>query len=176
VSSIYLIRHEEPEMRGRFIGRMDPPLTVQGRASAASKLAGVNVRTIFVSPLRRAMQTAQCIACEAEVIVVPELAEMHFGDWEGLLWSEIQQRSPAWAGRKLDNWFEFAAPGGEHWPEFRARIDRALERVLAGPFPAAVVAHMLVNAVLAEKLIGAEPGQFLQQYGEILTCPVTTLK
>lgn len=159
-------------MRGRFIGRMDPPLTSHGRASAAEKLAALDVRTIFVSPLQRARQTAACIACDAEVIVVPELAEMDFGEWEGLLWSEIQARSPQWAQRKLDNWFEFAAPGGEHWPQFRSRIDHALDRILQGPFPAAVVAHMLVNAVLTERLLNADPGQFMQKYGEILCCPV----
>ena len=158
-------------MRGRFIGRMDPPLTAAGRASAAVKLASLNVRAIFASPLQRARQTAEHIRGDAELIVVPELAEMDFGEWEGLLWSEIQARSPEWAGRKLDNWFAFAAPGGEAWDAFRARMDRALERILAGPFPAAVVAHMLVNAVLAERLLGAEPGQFFQKYGEVLECP-----
>jgi alpha-ribazole phosphatase len=159
-------------MRGRFIGRMDPPLTAAGRANAAAKLAALNVRTVFASPLRRALETAEQIRCGAELVVIPDLAEMDFGEWEGLLWSEIQARSPVWAGRKLDNWFAFAPPGGESWEAFRARLDRALERIQEGPFPAAVVAHMLVNAVLAERLLGAEPGQFFQKYGEILECPV----
>lgn len=172
VAAIYLVRHEEPEMRGRFIGRMDPPLTPAGRESAARKLADLEVRTIFVSPLQRARQTAEHIRCEAPHVVVPELAEMDFGEWEGLLWAEIQARSPAWAGRKMDDWFAFAPPGGEGWTEFRTRIYRALERILAGPFPAAVVAHMLVNAVLAEHLLGAAPGQFFQKYGEVLACPL----
>ncbi len=172
MSTIYLVRHEEPELRGRFIGRMDPPLTDAGRSAAAAKLCDLDVSTIFVSPLQRARQTAEHIRCEAQhVVVIPELAEMDFGEWEGLLWAEIQARSPEWAGRKLDNWFAFAPPGGEAWDQFRARIDRALDRILAGPFPAAVVAHMLVNAVLAERLLGAAPGEFFQKYGEILPCP-----
>ena len=41
--SIYLIRHEEPEMRGRFIGRTNPPLSALGRDAAAAKLCGLDV-------------------------------------------------------------------------------------------------------------------------------------
>jgi broad specificity phosphatase PhoE len=35
--SILLIRHEEPELRGSFIGRTDSPLTAAGRDAAAAK-------------------------------------------------------------------------------------------------------------------------------------------
>jgi broad specificity phosphatase PhoE len=173
MSCLLLIRHEEPEMRGRFIGRTDPPLTAAGREAAAAKLAGLTVAALYVSPLLRARQTAEAIGGPVEPIVLPELAEIDFGDWEGLTWQEIQQRWPDAACRKIEDWLGAAPPGGELWCDFCARIDRALERVLAGPRPAAIVAHMVVNAALAARLLGRDPKQFRQEYGEILTCDLT---
>jgi broad specificity phosphatase PhoE len=165
--SILLIRHQEPELRGRFIGRTDPPLTPEGREAAAT-LRNIQVAALYCSPLRRARETAAFIPVEP--IVLPELAEICFGEWEGLSWQEIQERWPGVACRKVEDWLGVTAPGGECWTDFCARIDRALERILAGPRPAAVVAHMVVNAALAERLLGQDPKQFRQQYGEILTC------
>ena len=77
---------------------------------------------------------------------------------------------PNAACRKIEDWLGVPTPGGECWTDFCARVDRALEQVLAGPMPAAIVAHMVVNAVFAARLIGADPKQFHQQYGEILVC------
>jgi broad specificity phosphatase PhoE len=168
--SILLIRHEEPEMRGRFIGRTDSPLSPQGRIAAVVKLAAVQAAVVYVSPLRRAMETAEVI--DAPKVVLPELAEICFGEWEGLTWQEIQERWPGVACRKIEDWLGVTYPGGECWTDFCARIDRALPPILAGPRPAAVVAHMVVNAALAARLLGSDPKSFRQQYGEILTCNV----
>jgi broad specificity phosphatase PhoE len=173
MSCIYLIRHEEPEMRGRFIGRTDPPLTPAGRAGAALKLAGLDVAAIYVSPLRRARQTAEAIGGGRAAVVVPELAEIDFGEWEGLTWQEIQQRWPNAACRKVEDWLGVTTPGGESWIDFCSRIDRALDLVLAGPKPAAIVAHMVVNAALAARLLGTDPKQFHQEYGAVLACEIS---
>jgi broad specificity phosphatase PhoE len=168
--SILLIRHEEPEMRGRFIGHTDSPLTPEGRVAAVEKLSRVQATVVYCSPLRRAVETAEVIA--APKIVLPELAEISFGEWEGLTWQEIQERWPGVACRKIEDWMGVTAPGGECWTDFCVRIDRALDQILAGPRPAAVVAHMVVNAALAARLLGHVPKQFRQLYGEILTCNV----
>jgi broad specificity phosphatase PhoE len=169
MSSILLIRHEEPEMRGCFIGRTDPPLTAAGRQAAASKFADVQVQAIYCSPLRRALETAQAIRCGVEPVVIEELAEIDFGEWEGLTWQEIERRWPNAACRKIEDWLGQTAPGGESWSDFDARIGRALERILSGPKPAAIVAHMVVNAALAARLAGADPKRFYQPYGDIYT-------
>jgi probable phosphoglycerate mutase len=131
------------------------------------KLAAVAVKAIYVSPLRRAMETAAAIRCGVEPVVVEELAEIDFGEWEGFTWQEIEERWPGAACRKVEDWLGETAPGGECWTDFDARVGRALERILAGPKPAAVVAHMVVNAALAARLAGADPKRFHQQYGEI---------
>lgn len=170
MSSIYLIRHEQPEMYGRFIGRTDSPLTAAGRDAAAVKMAAVQVAALYCSPLQRARQTAAAISCGVEPVIVPELAEIDLGDWEGLTWQEVEQRWPDIACRKVADWFGVAIPGAEPWTDFNSRVDRALTRVLAGPRPAAIVAHMVVNAVLSSRLRGTDPRHFHQHYGEILAC------
>ncbi len=166
---IYLIRHEETELRG-FIGRTDPPLTAAGREAAARKLGGLDVQAVYVSPLQRARQTAEAIRCAARPVVLENLAEIDFGEWDGLTWEQIESKWPALARRKRDNWFATTCPGGESWQHFCARVERALEQVRAGPKPAAIVAHVTVNAVLAARLLGADPARFRQEHGEILTC------
>lgn len=171
--AIFLIRHEEPALRGRFIGRTDPPLTASGREAAALKMCEVHVAAVYVSPLRRARETAEAIRCGVEPVILPELAEIDFGEWEGLTWQEVEQRWPDAACRKIEDWFGSPTPGGESWSDFCDRVDRALKVVLAGPQPAAIVAHMVVNAILAARLMGADPKQFRQQYGEILACEHT---
>jgi len=157
-------------MRGTFIGRTDPPLTAAGQQSAVAKLAGLEFAAIYVSPLRRARQTAEAIGGAVVPVVLPELAEIDFGEWEGLNWHEIQQRWPDAACRKTEDWLGVTTPGGESWIDFCVRIDRALKIVLAGPKPAAIVAHMVVNSALAARLLGADPKRFHQDYGEIITC------
>jgi len=175
MSSIFLIRHEEPELRGRFIGRMDPPLTPSGREAAVLKLGGLKVQAIYVSPLRRARQTADAIRCGVEPVILSELVEIDFGEWEGLTWRQIERRWPNTACRKVEDWLGVTTPGGECWSDLCARADRALERVLTGPKPAAVVAHMVVNAAIAARLFGTDPKRFHQNYGEILTCEAPQL-
>lgn len=174
MSCIYLIRHEQPELYGRFIGRTDSPLTLAGREAATAKLGAVRAAALYVSPLQRARQTAEAISCGVEPIILPELAEMDFGEWEGLTWEEVELRWPEMACRKVSDWLSVTIPGGECWTDFCARVDRALDRVLAGPMPAAIVAHMLVNSVIAAKLLGGDPKQFHQNYGEILVCETPT--
>ena len=50
-------------MRGRFIGRTDSPLTSEGRDAAASKLGALDVKAVYVSPLRRARRATTGTRC-----------------------------------------------------------------------------------------------------------------
>jgi len=167
--TIYLIRHQEPAVRGCFLGRTDPPLSDAGR-DAARKLCALQVRSIFVSPLRRARETAEAIPCDAPRVVLPELAEMDFGDWDGLAWDEIKQRWPEIARRKSEDWFGLTPPRGETWQSLCDRVDRALAQIRNAPGPIAVVAHITVNAALAARLRGTDPSTFQQNYGEVILC------
>jgi broad specificity phosphatase PhoE len=169
MQTLLLVRHAEPELTGVLLGRLDPPLSEAGVREAQSHLAGLEVRMVYSSPLRRALETAQMIDCGAPLQVLEELAEIDLGDWDGLRWREIERRDPDLARRKLDDWFGVSPPGGEPWPAFAKRVARALERIRLGPFPAAVVAHIAVNAQLAHLVAGLDPAAFTQEYCQTQT-------
>jgi len=164
---LYVVRHAEPTLAGRFIGRTDPPLSEVGRAQALAVLPGLEVEHVFVSPLRRAQQTAEFIA--AERTTLEELAELHFGDWEGLTWDEIAARDPELAERKMANWFSEPAPNGEHLEELLNRVGRALHLMQQTSYGrVAIVAHAVVNGAIRSLLTGGDPASYRQQYVEII--------
>lgn len=158
-----MIRHAEPEIRGVISGKSDPPLSISGRDRAA--LLRIGVKVVYSSPLKRARETA--IYLNSCPLIVPDLAEISYGAWDGLSWSEIERRWPEMAAAKIDNWEQITPPGGEPWERFRRRVEDCLAGILAGPLPAAIVAHEAVNAVIANRLTGSPVYKYQQQYCEI---------
>ena len=164
---LYLVRHAEPTLAGRFIGRTDPPLSDRGVEQARITLPGLTVDHVYVSPLARAQETAAFI--NANRTTLDDLAELHFGDWEGLTWDEIAARDPALAERKLGNWFAEPAPNGESLADLLSRVSRALHRIRSEPHGSvAIVAHAVVNGAIRSLLTGGDPASYRQQYVEIV--------
>lgn len=163
---LFVVRHAEPERSGVILGRTDPPLTPAGLREAETRLSALRCAVVYSSPLQRARQTAAVIA--APTVVLDDLAEVSYGDWEGLSWAEIEARWPLLVRRKRDDWFSVTPPGGESWDEVSRRAARALERIRTGPFPAVVVAHFGFNAEFLRLATGRDPISFSQSYCEIV--------
>ncbi|MBO6298076.1 MAG: cob(I)yrinic acid a,c-diamide adenosyltransferase [Lachnospiraceae bacterium] len=121
---IRILRHGETEYNRewRFLGRKDLPLTEEGRRQlfASKDRPG----RVYVSGLKRTLQTAQILYPGAEYIAVPELQEMDFGAFEGRTWMELQEE-PAFQKWIESERFEIC-PGGEGRKEFSDRICNAL--------------------------------------------------
>ena len=66
----------------------------------------------------------------------------------GLTTAEIRRERPGW------DLFDDGCPGGEHADDVGRRVDRVIERVLAGPGDVACVAHGHVLRVMASRWIG----------------------
>ncbi|MFN3324709.1 MAG: histidine phosphatase family protein [Bryobacteraceae bacterium] len=162
---LFLVRHAEPELTGVLLGRLDCALSGEGRRQAEAAMSSLKVAIVYASPLRRARDTARCV--RAPVVVLNELAEISLGDWDGKSWAEVERQDPELARRKQQDWFNVTPPGAEPWSAFESRVLRALERIRRGPFPAAVVAHIAVNAALAHQAAGGDPVAFRQNYCEI---------
>jgi broad specificity phosphatase PhoE len=167
--TLYLVRHGEPSLRGLVLGRMDPGLSPAGHEAARAALGELRGAIACVSPLRRALQTASCLPPDIPRRVLPELAEVGQGEWEGLSWQQIEARDPELARRRLERWLEVTPPGGEPWPEALARADAALALLRGGPLPAIVVAHAGINSALAHLLTGVDARAVRQAYCEVLT-------
>lgn len=161
--ALYVIRHAEPETCGVFTGQSDPSIGSEGREKAAR--IRIPACPVYSSPLRRARETAGFLS--AAPVILPGLAEISYGAWDGLSWREIESRWPDLARRKLLNWQETTPPGGETWGDFFNRAANALCLILAGPLPCAVVAHEAVNAIIAQRLVNIDVNEYRQHYCEI---------
>ncbi|MFN9297234.1 MAG: histidine phosphatase family protein [Acidobacteriota bacterium] len=157
---IYLVRHAEPTLRGVFLGSSDPPLSPTGLAQAQA--LSLPPLPIYASPLRRAVETLN----GRPATILPGLAEIDYGPWDGFSWSEIESRFPTQAAAKLADWTGFDIPGAEPWSAFTSRIAQTLPLC---PPPAIILAHLAVNSVIHSLLTGSSPLTFQQNYAEIVT-------
>lgn len=139
---MFLVRHGESEaaIRGQSFplvdGHGDPALAPEGRAQAdrlADRLAGQGVDAIYVSTLRRTVETAAPLATRLGLAprVEPDLREVFLGDWEGGAFRHhVAEGHPA-ARRMIEEERWDAVPGGEPMADFRARVQAGLERVVS---------------------------------------------
>ena len=170
MSSVLCARHAETDMTGTFCGHSDPPLNASGRRQAeelAASLSGESFDAIYSSPLRRAAQTAELLGgvLRTPVSPTPGLAEIHFGEWEGLTWQEIEQRDPGYARRWMQDFPALAAPGGEPFPAFEERVLQQLDRfrVLAEDQRLLVVTHGGVLRVILQRVLGCSADEAWQR-------------
>jgi alpha-ribazole phosphatase len=169
MSRVLFIRHAETAMAGRFCGHSDPDLNAQGQAQLAGLaqvLATETIGEIYCSDLRRAQSTAQAIAAGRNVPVTlrPALREIHFGEWEGLSWPEIEQMDPEYARRWVDGYPHTTAPAGESFAEFEARILEEVDRLIHCNLGSiAVVTHAGVLRLVLRHLHGCSEEEAWQQ-------------
>ena len=94
-----LVRHAQTEANreGRWWGRGETPLTEAGRRQAeALAMEAAPFDSIVSSPASRAFDTATPVAARQglDIDVIDDLAEFHFGEWEGLTADEIRSTDP----------------------------------------------------------------------------------
>jgi probable phosphoglycerate mutase len=159
-TSLVLVRHGAAavaapgaEPLGILDGHNDPPLSPRGLRQAeavCARLAAEPPDRVFVSSLRRTAETAAPLAAAlgVEPTVVPELREVHLGEWEGQF-THRMAGDPI-AGRILAEQRWDVIPGGEPEAEFRARVAAGIERVIAETGPGATAAAFLHGGVIAE--------------------------
>ena len=121
---------------------------------------------VWVSPLGRTRQTAEIALRDvpAEPKIVPELAEISVGSWEGLRRAEIEKLEPRFANPSQSERFEVYcnSPGGESYAAFSTRIRLVLEALQR---PTVIVAHGIVGRLLRGLWLGLERGQLARLQG-----------
>lgn len=165
--TIFLIRHGETDGNAaRIVQLPEAPLSSRGIAQAerlARRLASEGIALILSSDLARAMTTAEHVrrATGAPVEHHPLLQERNFGDIRGTPYAHLvfDLFAP-----------DYAPPGGESWPVFHARVDRAWEwlqaRVAPVSGPVAVVTHGLVCRSVASRHVVLPPGETVPERWE----------
>ena len=144
----YLVQHGEKEpLPG------DPGLTGTGRRQATRTgrwLRRAGVRGLCTSPMRRARETADCIASVTGLAVQADARLRERMNWDGSL--PLDAFLAAWAHTMQDR--DWVPADGESSRQAGARLQEFLAGLPAAPGPVAVVTHGGITVDLLRNLLG----------------------
>ena len=166
---LVFVRHAQTEMNdGSFLGQgRDPGIGIRqgndwqgnehnpsGPHSFAKHSPAKKFAKVFCSPLRRTRETALLLEADATPLADPRLAEINYGEVEGLPIKQLAARYPelvaAW-GRGEDAPF----PGGENTASVHRRLRDFLMAIRTETAsPVLVVTHNVVIRCLLGELLG----------------------
>jgi broad specificity phosphatase PhoE len=164
MTCIILVRHGQTEWNRveRFRGRADVPLNKTGLAQAEATglriLGEWQPSVVYSNPLSRAVKTAEAIAkhFDLSVQIHPDLADIDYGEWQGLTPNEVQDRWPA----ELQAWYQqpdqAIIPGGETLAQLRSRSMRAVNELSARHAEQTIVLveHTVINHIILLGVLG----------------------
>lgn len=127
---ILFIRHGKTKgnLEKRYVGRTDEPiLPEEGKRLSAMAPLMKRPDGIYVSPLLRCLQTAECLYPGRPYRVCPEFRETDFGRFEYKNYEELKDL-PAYQ-KWIDSGGRMAFPDGESGRDFRKRCSRCFAGV-----------------------------------------------
>jgi probable phosphoglycerate mutase len=137
--AFWFLRHGETDWNAQSLsqGNVDIPLNARGIAqaeAAAKALRGRGIVSIVHSPLGRARHTAEIVAAELCLPIMPDedLRESAFGSHEG---QPMGEWFAEWIGER------FTPHGGEPFGDLRTRAVGAVNRALGHPPMVLLVGH-----------------------------------
>ena len=112
----------------RYIGRTDESLSARGKAEAEKAVRDFEQKKVYVSPLKRARETAAILFPNAEQIILPGLRETDFGSFEGKNADEMTDDADyrAW----VDGMCLGTCPRGESRADVTRRAVEAFEEAV----------------------------------------------
>jgi len=132
---IHLIRHglTQGNIDGTYVGHKDIPVCEQGieqLKQMKKEYVYPDVPVVFCSPLTRCRQTAEIIYPDMEPVIINELIEYNFGEFEGKTADELKKDElfSEWLSGGVDA----APPFGESNGEFGKRVGNAIEKIIEG--------------------------------------------
>lgn len=165
--TLWLLRHARPlAPTGLCYGQLDLAADAAHTAQVARAFLeelqrlGVSLAQVRCSPLQRTRALAQALG---QTLALPaqedaRLAEMHFGRWEGVPWSEIPQAAvQAWT----DDFADHAFGGQESCRQVLERVWAALQQARRSPGPQLWVTH--AGVVRAVQVLLERGGPFIER-------------
>ncbi len=173
---IYIMRHglTDANENGVYIGKTDLPLSEAGREALEDKYEQLDypkVQRVYSSPLERALQSAEILFPDRELVIVDDLREMDFGVFEGLPADELVNLDSfkKWLKGGLDN----PPPNGETLRSMMLRCYSALNLMIMdmmknGITEAGAVTHsgILMNMLSCFGLPKRKPMEYACEPGE----------
>ena len=153
-----LIRHglTEGNLLGQYVGSgTDSPLCQEGvdrLVELREKFVYPKVDKLYVSPMKRTVETAEIIYPDMDYKIVADMRECNFGEFEGKTFAELTEKDPNFA-KWLDPKSGYKPAGGESSAEFAQRCVLALNDIFMdmmknGIYEASVITHGGVIAML----------------------------
>ena len=180
--TLLLIRHGQirANVRGRWHGATDSPLTSAGRRQArqlARRMARDwrSLGAIYSSPLQRCRDTAETIsqALDRPVLLDDDLREYSIGELEDCSFAALHERHDFFQRIRHDR--DFAPRGGESLNAVALRVVAALQRIHASDDePIAVVGHGAALAIGLASLLDADPSHWTNYRFD--NCSITELQ
>jgi broad specificity phosphatase PhoE len=166
---VYLVQHGEKQGSPG-----DPGLTQTGRQQAArtgQRLSSLGVRALYTSPMRRARETAGCIASVTGLAVQPDARLAERLNWDGS--QPYDAFLALWARTTRDR--DYVPASGESSRQAGTRLQAFLAGLRGTPGPAAAVTHGGITTDLLRSLLGddAVPPQILD--AGIPPCAITAI-
>ena len=133
------LRHPTPDVEpGTCYGQTDLDIAEIGHEQIERAIELTPpVKRIFASPALRCRKLALSIAerDQVEITFDTRLWEMHMGEFEGMLWKDIdREKSAEWFQDPFNN----KTPGGESFADVQTRV---LEALSAADMDTAIVCH-----------------------------------
>ena len=168
MTEIILARHGETEWNVKevFRGRIDIELNETGIRQAellAEYLSSTKIDTIYSSPLKRAVKTAETIAGyhKLDVEISPGLIDFDYGKWQGLPHQEVKDKYKELYAEWINSPERVKIPAGESLNDVRKRAISVVDDVIAKYKGTVVlVAHRVVNKILICALLGLDNSHF----------------
>ena len=133
-------------LEGKYIGHTDEILCPQGVAQLKDmdeNMLYPYCDAVFSSPLKRCLQTAHIIYPDKEPIVIPDLIECNFGEFENLTADELQD------DEDFINWIrggrDAAPPHGESSAEFGNRVIKAFNSIVEGLIKTGITDSVIIT-------------------------------
>lgn len=159
---IYLARHGDIGLGRdkRYIGQSDLPLSALGKKQAIllKEIFGrVPLDNIYCSDLERSQQTAEIIASNHQIIPTArmELRELHMGDWEGKLFSEIKAKFSTEFKERGEDIANYSPPRGESFSDCYKRVIPLFESLAqSDKTTILIIGHAGINRVILCRVLG----------------------
>lgn len=135
MTELYIVRHGETDSNTKMacLGHTDVPMNENGAKQVrllAKSLVNVEFDAVYVSPLTRTVDTAAAIKKKAPMTMSYGLIERDYGNWEGMTFSEIEEKHPEEYRKWRENWIDFVLPGGESAAEHQKRVNEIMDKIV----------------------------------------------
>ena len=132
---IHLIRHGaiDETLAGKYIGTTDPPLSDKGKMALRKlnyEMQYPFTQVVFSGPLKRCTETCKILYPNINPLVIANLSECNFGEWEGKTAEELKGDEDFQKWLAGDN--SVKPPRGESNADFVRRICRMFESIVEG--------------------------------------------